>query len=157
MEKYILSHMKDNNFAKAAYEIYQLTDYNKRQYPEYYKWYYQKNIPRIIAGSGEAIFYLDGFQIVGLSLLKKDNNESKICTLLINEEYRNKGYSKIILEEAFKYLTEIENYETIFNDNMISEFINNIKFLPIKFNSIAAFHDRLNIVTVISTMKKYLN
>ena len=62
-----------------------------------------------------------------------------------------------VFEEAFKYLTEIENYETIFNDNMISEFINNIKFLPIKFNSIAAFHDRLNIVTVISTMKKYLN
>ena len=40
---------------------------------------------------------------------------------------------------------------------MISEFINNIKFLPIKFNSIAAFHDRLNMLTVISTMKKYLN
>ena len=62
-----------------------------------------------------------------------------------------------VFEEAFKYLTGKENYETIFNDNMISEFINNIKFLPIKFNSIVALHDRLDMLTLISTMKKYLN
>jgi len=104
MEKYILSTMKDNNFSKAANEIYLLTDYNKLQYPNYYKWYYQKNLPRIITGNGEAIFYLDGFQIVGLSMLKKTEDESKICTLLINEEYRKKGYSKLILEDSFEYL-----------------------------------------------------
>ncbi len=71
MEKYILSKLKDINFSKASNEIYLLTDYNKLQYPEYYKWYYQKNIPRIIAGNGEAIFYLDCYKIVGLSMLKK--------------------------------------------------------------------------------------
>lgn len=78
MEKYILSNMKDKNFSKATNEIYLLTDYNRLQYPEYYKWYYQKNLPRILAGNGEAIFYLDGFQIVGLSMLKKSENESKM-------------------------------------------------------------------------------
>ena len=104
MEKYILSNMKDSNFSKASNEIYLLTDYNKFQYPGYYKWYYQKNIPRIIAGNGEAIFYLDGFQIVGLSMLKKTEDESKICTLLINEEYQKKGYSSLILEDSFKIL-----------------------------------------------------
>ena len=96
MEKYILSNMKDSNFSKAANEIYLLTDYNKLQYPNYYKWYYQKNLPRIIDGNGEIIFYLDAFQIVGLSILKKTLDESKICTFLINEEYRKKGYSKLI-------------------------------------------------------------
>ena len=104
MEKYILSNMKDKNFAKAVLELYLLTDYNKLQYPNYYKWYYQKNIPRIIEGTGEAIFYLDGFQIVGLSILKKDEKESKICTFLVNEEYRKNGYSKILLEDSFKFL-----------------------------------------------------
>ncbi|MEE3342731.1 MAG: hypothetical protein VZS44_01415 [Bacilli bacterium] len=104
MEKYILSNMKDKNFSKAVNEIYLLTDYNKLQYPEYYKWYYQKNLPRIITGNGEAIFYLDGFQIVGLSMLKKTEDESKICTLLINEDYRKKGYSKLILEDSYEYL-----------------------------------------------------
>ena len=37
-------------------------------------------------------------------MLKKDNQESKICTLLINEEYRKKGYSSLILEDSFKFL-----------------------------------------------------
>lgn len=104
MEKYILSNMKDKNFSKATNEIYLLTDYNRLQYPEYYKWYYQKNLPRILAGNGETIFYLDGFQIVGLSMLKKSENESKICTFLINKEYHKRGYSKLILEDSYEYL-----------------------------------------------------
>ena len=107
MEKYILSNMKDKNFSKATNEIYLLTDYNRLQYPEYYKWYYQKNLPRILAGNGEAIFYLDGFQIVGLTMLKKSENESKICTFLINKEYRKRGYSKLILEDSYEYLALI--------------------------------------------------
>ncbi len=104
MEKYVLSTMRDKNFSRAANEIYLLTDYNKLQYPEYYKWYYQTNIPRILDGEGEAIFYLDGFQIVGLSMLKRTADESKICTFLIDEEYRKKGYSKLILEDSYEFL-----------------------------------------------------
>ena len=96
--------MRDKNFSRAANEIYLLTDYNKLQYPEYYKWYYQTNIPRILDGEGEAIFYLDGFQIVGLSMLKRTADESKICTFLIDEEYRKKGYSKLILEDSYEFL-----------------------------------------------------
>ena len=59
-----------------------------------------------------------------------------------------------VFKEAFQYLTGKENYENIFNNNMISEFINNLKFLPIEFSSIVAFHNRLNFITIISTMKK---
>ena len=104
MEKYVLSTMRDKNFSRAANEIYLLTDYNKLQYPEYFKWYYHTNIPRILDGEGEAIFYLDGFQIVGLSMLKRTADESKICTFLIDEEYRKKGYSKMILEDSYEFL-----------------------------------------------------
>ena len=104
MERHILSSMKVKNFSEAANAIYLLTDYNKLQYPEYFKWYYRTNIPRILDGEGEAIFYLDGFQIVGLSMLKRTEAESKICTFLINEEYRKKGYSSMLLEDSFRYL-----------------------------------------------------
>lgn len=104
MEKFTLSTMQRKNFSKATNEIYLLTDYNHEQYPEYYKWYYNKNIPRIITGTGEIIFYLDGLTVAGLTILKKDDFEKKICTLLINEEYRKKGYSKLLLESSFDYL-----------------------------------------------------
>lgn len=121
MEKYVLSNMKDKNFSKAVSEIYLLTDYNKLQYPDYYKWFYQKNIPRILNGEGEAIFYLDGFNVVGLSMMKKDELEKKICTLLINEEYRKLGYSKQILEDSFEYLGTDKPLITI-PENRLDEF-----------------------------------
>jgi GNAT superfamily N-acetyltransferase len=121
MEKYVLSTMRDKNFSRAANEIYLLTDYNKLQYPEYYKWYYQTNIPRILDGEGEAIFYLDGFQIVGLSMLKRTDDEAKICTFFIDEEYRKRGYSSLLLEDSFGYLGTESPIITI-PENRLDEF-----------------------------------
>lgn len=104
MEKFVLSQMQRKNFSKATNEIYLLTDYNHSQYPEYMKWYYTKSIPRVLNGSGEIIFYLDGLVVAGLVILKKDIDEAKICTLMLSEEYRKKGYSKGLLENAFEFL-----------------------------------------------------
>lgn len=104
MEKLILSKLENNNFSKAVNEIYLLTDYNCKQYQNYYKWFYTKGIPRIFDNKGEIYFYLDGFIVVGLTILKKTKLERKICTLLINEEYRKKGYCKELLETSFNYL-----------------------------------------------------
>ena len=121
MEKYILSEMNRKNFSKATNEIYLLTDYNHKQYQEYLKWYYTKNIPRVLDGTGEIIFYLDGLTVAGLSILKKDLTESKICTLMINEEYRRRGYGKELLESSFDYLGTDKPLITIPN-NRIEEF-----------------------------------
>lgn len=103
MEKFVLSKMRDKNFSKAVNEIYLLTDYNKSQYPEYYKWFFSKNIPRVINGSGDIIFYLDGLEVVGISILKNDD-EKKLCTFMVNPEYRKMGHSKLLLEDSFEYL-----------------------------------------------------
>ena len=103
MEKYVLSKMSDKNFSKAVLAIYLQTSYNHDQYPEYLKWFYTVNLPRIFKEEGDIIFYLDGLEIVSLSTLK-NTDEKKICTLLVNEDYQKKGYSKQILEDSFEYL-----------------------------------------------------
>ena len=103
MEKYVLSKMTDKNFSKAILEVYLQTSYNHDQYPGYLKWFYTVNLPRIFKGEGDIIFYLDGLEIVSLTILK-NAEEKKICTLLVNEDYQNKGYSKQILENSFEYL-----------------------------------------------------
>ena len=108
MEKYILSEMNRKNFSKATNEIYLLTDYNHKQYQE-------------LDGTGEIIFYLDGLTVAGLSILKKDLTEAKICTLLINEEYRRQGYGSELLESSFDYLGTDKPLITIPN-NRIEEF-----------------------------------
>ena len=46
---------------------------------------------------------MDGFEIVGISILKNDL-EKKLCTFMVNPEYRKKGYSKLLLEDSFEYL-----------------------------------------------------
>lgn len=127
MEKYVLSKMSNKNFSKAVNEIYLLTDYNHKQYQEYLKWYYSKNIPRILNGNGDIIFYLDGLSVAGLAILKKDIEESKICTLMINEDYRKKGYSKELLESSFDYLGTDKPLITI-PSNRLEEFSKIIQF-----------------------------
>lgn len=120
MEKYLLSAMKDKNFSRATNEIYLLTDYNKLQYPDYYKWFFGKNIPRVISGIGEIVFYLDGLEIIGLSILKKDF-EAKICTFMVNPDYRKKGFASILLEDSFSFLGTDKPLITI-PESRISEF-----------------------------------
>lgn len=104
MEKYILSEMTRRNFSKAVNEIYLASDYNHLQYPGYCDWFYAKNIPRVINGLGEVLFYLDGLELVGLAILKKDIEEAKICTFMVREEYRGAGFGKALLESSFDYL-----------------------------------------------------
>ena len=64
-----------------------------------------------------------------------------------------------VFKDFFKLLIGRENYHNIFNKNMISEFVDNIYFLPFKLSSAVAFHDRLSLATFIPTMKKkiYIN
>lgn len=104
MEKYILSEMTRRNFSKAVNEIYLASDYNHLQYPGYCKWFYGKNIPRVITGTGEILFYLDGLELVGLAILKRDIEEAKICTFMVREEYQKCGFGKALLERSFDYL-----------------------------------------------------
>lgn len=112
--------MKDKNFSKATNEIYLLTDYNKLQYPDYYKWFFGKNIPRVISGVGEIVFYLDGLEIIGLSVLKKDF-EAKICTFMVNPDYRKMGFSSRLLEDSFDFLETDKPLITI-PESRLSEF-----------------------------------
>ena len=70
MERYVLSKMSDKNFSKAVLAIYMQTSYNHNQYPEYLKWFYTVNLPRILKGEGDIIFYLDRLEVVSLSTLK---------------------------------------------------------------------------------------
>lgn len=121
MEKFILSHMERKNFSKAVNELYLVTDYNNQQYQNYWKWYYEKNIPRILDKSGEVIFYLDGFNIIALSILKKTPEEQKLCTLMTTKEYRKRGFCKLLLEDSFDFLKTDKPLVTI-PKNRIDEF-----------------------------------
>lgn len=106
MRIYTLSSLVSNHklFSKFAYSAYSVTDYICKDYPEHFKWYWAKQIPRVFNGTGEIVICTIDGNIAGVAFLKKDDMESKICTFLVLESYRGKHVASNILEHAFKYL-----------------------------------------------------
>ena len=70
-----------------------------------------------------------------------------------------KEFLKIVLisnifKDLFKFLADRDDYEEIFNLDMIIYIINNIQFIPLNYKHKSAFTDKLTLCTYISTMKK---
>lgn len=121
MDFYKLSDFKRKNFSKATNELYNLTDFNNDQYPDYLNWFYQTNIPRILNSKGEILFALDGFMLKGLVILKNTSEEKKVCTLMIDEPYRNQRLGSQLLEKSFNCLGTDKPIITI-PESKISQF-----------------------------------
>lgn len=113
---YINSELK---FSKISKEIYQLTKHLNKIYPEYKEWYYNKQIKGCLDLNRNIIFIRNNEDnIIGISSLKKTEEEKKICTLFILEAYRNKGIKKILLEKSFEYLETEKPLITISEENL---------------------------------------
>lgn len=85
-------------------ELYGLTKNIEKDYPKHYSWFHDKFVKELDGKKREIIFYADDNIIYGVAFLKKSENEKKICTIMVNEKFRNKGIGTIILEEAFQFL-----------------------------------------------------
>ena len=107
MKIYTLSSLINNHhklFGKLAQSAYSVTDYICEDYPKHFEWYWSKQIPRVFNGTGEVIVCTINNNVAGVAFLKKDEEESKICTFLVVEGYRGKHIATKMLETAFKYL-----------------------------------------------------
>jgi len=116
----------EEKFLELAKKIYEITSGLDEIYPDYEKWFYEKQVKESILGKRDIIFIIEQQEIIAISSVKKTNEEKKICTLYVKDEYRNKGIGSILLEESFKYL-ETDKPLITFCDSMISiytEFIN---------------------------------
>lgn len=120
----ILALSKQDNFQELVDKIYQISKENDIQYPQYKSWYYNKAIPRILEGKGEIFLATINDEIVGFVNIKNDD-EKKICTLYIIENYRKKGIATKLLENAFSYLETTKPLITIpaYNEYMFQKII----------------------------------
>ena len=130
MKIYTLSSLIDNHklFGKFAQAAYFATDCVCKDYPKHFEWYWTKEIPRVFNGTGEVIICTINNNVAGVTFLKKDNAESKICTLLVVENYRGKHIATKMLEQAFKYLgttkplITIAEYKSSTFENIIKKY-----------------------------------
>lgn len=97
-----LSNNDKNN--ELIEQLYNVTKIIEKDYPEHYQWFYNKFIPELDGLKREIIYYEINNIIIGVVFLKKSIEEKKVCTIIVDENYRKLGIGTILLEEAFKFL-----------------------------------------------------
>lgn len=107
-------------------------------YPDFENWYYNIVIPSLENDKREreviiALSKVEGLkepEITGIAILKKTENEKKICTFRVHEGYRSLGIGTQLFEECFKYLGTRKPIITISEDRepMFRKHIETYKF-----------------------------
>lgn len=92
---------KNNELIERLYNITRIIE---KDYPKHYQWFHDKFIQELDGLKREIIYYEINNIIVGVAFLKKSIEERKVCTIMVDENYRKLGIGTILLEEAFKFL-----------------------------------------------------
>lgn len=93
-----------SQFKRMANELYMLTDWICADYPSHRTHYFNKYLGGLSKGTREIIGYYVGEKPVGVIILKKDEWESKICTLYVKDSYRGKGVASRLIREGIPFL-----------------------------------------------------
>ena len=110
--EYKVKIMKASNFLETDHKlfsdivakVYNITEHSCNDYPQYFKWYWEKTVPGVLKGEKDIFIANVNNEIAGVIIVKNEVKEKKICTLYVLEEYRKQGIATKLLEEAFKYL-----------------------------------------------------
>lgn len=117
--KNYISEANHENFMKLADEIYGLTIHLNGTYPGYKEWFYDKQIKGCLTPNRNIIFIKnEEGKIIALSCLKKDEEEKKICTLFVSDEYRKQGLGSLLFEESMKFLETTKPLVTFTEDKL---------------------------------------
>lgn len=92
------------SFKRLADELYDLTDWICDDYPYHFDHYYNKYLPGLKDGSREIIGCYIGKRPVGVIILKRTDEEDKICTLFVEDEYRGKGVASLLIKHGMRFL-----------------------------------------------------
>ena len=123
-------HKAFSNIVSKAYEITEETD---KDYKNRFSWYWEKVVPGVLNGTRDIFLAEFNGEVAGCAILKKEEGENKICTLLVLDKYRNMGIATRLLEESFKYLYSMAKSRNISPEGyfFLGLFLNLSILLPI--------------------------
>ena len=82
-------------------------------YPNFDAWLNFKFRRNLSSGERNIVLATDGSNILGLSLLKKNKDESKICTFYVPEEYRGMNVGKDLMSKSLSILDNQNSLITV--------------------------------------------
>lgn len=95
-------------YENANKDPYKYTEELEQLYPDFENWFMTKVRPGLHAEVPERELILlmdpDGGAVAGFAILKKTDEESKICTFRISEGWRNDGAGQKLMKACLEYL-----------------------------------------------------
>lgn len=119
--------LSDYEFNCLIKKIYDCTDFINNNYPMHKRWFFEKLIPNIGNKTREVLFITNlENNIVALSALKNEENEKKICTLFVVENFQGLGLGSKLIESSMNFLGTTKPLITFSEDklHMFKKFIN---------------------------------
>lgn len=100
--------MKDLDLLKKYDSVFKNIKYLREDYPGFDFWFWNKVVPEVESGSGEReiIAVNNVSELIGVSILKKTNEESKICTLVVFPQFEKRGYGVKLFDKSFEFLED---------------------------------------------------
>lgn len=107
-------HIYNEEFVTLSVQIYLIIESICKDYPGYKKWFLEKQLSAIESDERNILFVKNNEnKIIALACLKKTDEEQKICTLYVSEEYRNMNIGSQLVEESIKWLENSKPLITI--------------------------------------------
>ncbi|RTE08237.1 GNAT family N-acetyltransferase [Paenibacillus whitsoniae] len=130
LRRYMLSEVGE----KAKDKLFNYLRDLSESYPDFENWFYNKVIPEVGSKKGEreiivVVSKIEGHPqviLTGIAILKNKEQEKKICTFRIHEDYRDSGIGSELFEKCFEYLGTRKPIITISSDRK-EMFENHIK------------------------------
>lgn len=101
MESYIyISSLRDDgqSYGRMVNRVYRFLIRLNAEYPGFGSWYWNSVEPSLAEGTKEIIIAEWKRKIIGVSIIKKDAREKKICTLRVDKAYRGNGVGKKLIQ-----------------------------------------------------------
>ncbi|WP_415712720.1 GNAT family N-acetyltransferase [Maridesulfovibrio sp.] len=73
-------------------------------YPDFEQWFTNKVLPESRSGHRSVLLSTYKEKVVGLAILKKSFIEPKICTLIVDKNYRGNGLGSMLLDRSVSIL-----------------------------------------------------
>ena len=97
--------LTDEELMNLADKIYMVIDFVKKDYPNHTKWFYTRQLPETLHSDIRNILFVkEKGEIIAVANLLKEDNEKKICSLYVKDEYQGKGIGSMLVEEFMKWL-----------------------------------------------------